>query len=304
MDLEKIGKYISGKRKALDLTQKQLAEMLGVSDKSVSKWERGVCLPDVSLYTSLCDILGITLNEFIAGEDINADEAPARFDDNIIQVTMAENTKRKALKKLIVILLAALLGLVAIIIVNEVKKAKENSRPSPYIIAYDQMSIERRTIDMIVGNNMSGMFSYLVDENVRELSIWMRRYDNGVLVKKDLIAWAGFEGFNFSGEGTIAIIPDFEDLSLKLILGNDGSTATYDLDVLKDLPDIAVMGRAAVSIYSDEKTDIVYGAEQGLMALYFGRNGISAVSPNMLLEDTDAMARNDHTFLITVEFTN
>ena len=292
MDLEKIGKYISGKRKALDLTQKQLAEMLGVSDKSVLKWERGVCLPDVSLYTSLCDILGITLNEFIAGEDINADEAPARFDDNIIQVTMAENTKRKALKKLIVILL------------NEVKKAKENSRPSPYIIAYDQMSIERRTIDMIVGNNMSGMFSYLVDENVRELSIWMRRYDNGVLVKKDLIAWAGFEGFNFSGEGTIAIIPDFEDISLKLILGNDGSTATYDLDVLKDLPDIAVMGRAAVSIYSDEKTDIVYGAEQGLMALCFGRNGISAVSPNMLLEDTDAMARNDHTFLITVEFTN
>lgn len=50
MDLIRIGQYIAGKRKALSLTQKQLAEKLGVSDKSVSKWERGVCLPDVSLY--------------------------------------------------------------------------------------------------------------------------------------------------------------------------------------------------------------------------------------------------------------
>ena len=48
MDLIRIGQYIAGKRKALGLTQKQLAEKLGVSDKSVSKWERGVCLPDVS----------------------------------------------------------------------------------------------------------------------------------------------------------------------------------------------------------------------------------------------------------------
>ena len=46
MDLIKIGKYIAGKRKSLGMTQKQLAEKLGMSDKSVSKWERGVCLPE------------------------------------------------------------------------------------------------------------------------------------------------------------------------------------------------------------------------------------------------------------------
>ena len=70
MDLIKIGKYIAGKRKSLGMTQKQLAEKLGMSDKSVSKWERGVCLPDVSVYKELCSILGISLNEFLAGEDI------------------------------------------------------------------------------------------------------------------------------------------------------------------------------------------------------------------------------------------
>ena len=67
MDTVKIGKYIAGKRKALGMTQAQVAEKLGMSDKSVSKWERGVCLPDVSVYMALCEILGISLNEFIAG---------------------------------------------------------------------------------------------------------------------------------------------------------------------------------------------------------------------------------------------
>ena len=71
MDQIKIGKYISEKRKAAGLTQEQFAEKLGKSGKAVSKWERGVCLPDVSVYTELCDILGITLNEFFAGEDMS-----------------------------------------------------------------------------------------------------------------------------------------------------------------------------------------------------------------------------------------
>ena len=55
MDLVKIGSYIAEKRKKLGMTQKQLAEKLGKSDKSVSKWERGICLPDVSVYLELCD---------------------------------------------------------------------------------------------------------------------------------------------------------------------------------------------------------------------------------------------------------
>ncbi len=50
MDLVKIGKYIASKRKSLGMTQKQLAEKLGMSDKSVSKWERGICLPGSYLY--------------------------------------------------------------------------------------------------------------------------------------------------------------------------------------------------------------------------------------------------------------
>lgn len=61
MDLKKIGMYIAGKRKERAMTQRELAERLGMSDKSVSKWERGICLPDVSVYTELCGILGDNL---------------------------------------------------------------------------------------------------------------------------------------------------------------------------------------------------------------------------------------------------
>ena len=64
MDQVKIGKYIADKRKAMGLTQVELADKLGMSNKSVSKWERGVCLPDVSLYSELCTILRIHINEF------------------------------------------------------------------------------------------------------------------------------------------------------------------------------------------------------------------------------------------------
>ena len=85
MDLVKIGKYIAGKRKNLGLTQKQLAEKIGMSDKSVSKWERGICLPDVSLYFDLCSLLGISINEFLAGEDIVHENIEKKISSVLLQ---------------------------------------------------------------------------------------------------------------------------------------------------------------------------------------------------------------------------
>ncbi len=83
MDQIKIGKLIAQCRKIKKLTQKELADMLGVTDKSVSKWETGGCLPDVSLYKPLCDILGITLNEFFAGEKIADENYKKKADENL-----------------------------------------------------------------------------------------------------------------------------------------------------------------------------------------------------------------------------
>ena len=68
MDKIKIGKFISTCRKEKQITQEQLAELLHVTDKSVSKWENGICLPDASLYEPLCKSLDISINELFAGE--------------------------------------------------------------------------------------------------------------------------------------------------------------------------------------------------------------------------------------------
>ena len=67
MDIQKIGNYIKCKRKAQGLTQAELAGLLGITNKAVSKWENGKCLPDLSLHEKLCDALHITLNELVAG---------------------------------------------------------------------------------------------------------------------------------------------------------------------------------------------------------------------------------------------
>ena len=103
MDLIKIGKYIAEKRKALGLTQKQLAEKLNMSDKSVSKWERGICLPDVSIYMELCNILRISINEFLAGEDIGAENVIEKSASNLIQITKESKKKQKNLKTILAV---------------------------------------------------------------------------------------------------------------------------------------------------------------------------------------------------------
>ena len=84
MDQVKIGKLIAECRKAKKLTQVELAEKLGVTDKSVSKWENGNCLPDVSLYKKICEILDITLNEFFAGEKLSDEKFKEVADNNLL----------------------------------------------------------------------------------------------------------------------------------------------------------------------------------------------------------------------------
>ena len=68
MDQIKIGKFIAACRKGVNLTQMQLAEKLGITDKAISKWERGIAMPDTSIMLELCDILCISVNELLSGE--------------------------------------------------------------------------------------------------------------------------------------------------------------------------------------------------------------------------------------------
>ena len=88
MNQEKIGKFISLSRKNKRLTQEQLAEKLGVSINAVSKWERGLNLPDVSLMEKLCEVLDFTLNELFAGEKLTNEEMVRKSEKNIMSLMM------------------------------------------------------------------------------------------------------------------------------------------------------------------------------------------------------------------------
>lgn len=92
MNQIKIGGFIADCRKQKGLTQNQLAGKLGVTDKAVSKWENGKSMPDVSLFTSLCDSLGITLNELLAGEHIADEKLKEKSEEVLMEVIKSKKS--------------------------------------------------------------------------------------------------------------------------------------------------------------------------------------------------------------------
>ena len=93
MDQEKIGKFIAKCRKDKKMTQSELAERLGVTDKSVGNWENGRNMPDLSLFKPLCDELNITINELLSGAKLKKEGYQEKFEENIIN-TIDYSTKK------------------------------------------------------------------------------------------------------------------------------------------------------------------------------------------------------------------
>ena len=93
MNQEKIGKFIAKCRKNKKMTQSDLAEKLGVTDKSIGNWENGRNMPDLSLFKPLCDELGITINELLSGEGLKKEEYQEKLEENIIN-TIDYSTKK------------------------------------------------------------------------------------------------------------------------------------------------------------------------------------------------------------------
>ena len=110
-----IGKFIAQKRKEKNLTQEQLAEILGVSNKTVSKWECGKCMPDYSIVKPLCQELGITVSELMDGE-VKADSSIRVFDeeqmlDMLGRIQQLEKQRISILGILLIVMGIALLAI-------------------------------------------------------------------------------------------------------------------------------------------------------------------------------------------------
>ena len=296
MDLVKIGKYIAGKRKALGMTQKQLAEKLNMSDKSVSKWERGICLPDVSVYMELCEILGISINEFLAGEDIDAENVEKKSEDNIIQVTKDSKKKQKNLKSILAVVTTFAVIMVLVLGAVFVHKVMQ---PKNYITAVDRTSAEMKTAELLSGADGAYLFNFYAKEEYKTLTIYLSEYQAGELINKSKVADLDYDGLESAKRGVIAVIPDFELFRVKLIIADDYSKCSTDFPILENVENREYYGRSATQV--EGEVPIQRDTEQGLMALIYGEDGLEEI-PVKEMEQGNFREKNDYVYYLSFRF--
>ncbi len=119
MNQIQIGKFISEKRKEQGMTQADLAEKLGITDRAVSKWETGRSLPDAAIMLELCELLKITVNDLLSGEVVSMDRYDEKMEKNLIEmVRQKEKADRKLLNTEIVMMLVSTVFLLAMVILG------------------------------------------------------------------------------------------------------------------------------------------------------------------------------------------
>ena len=287
MDLIKIGKYIASKRKSLGMTQKQLAEKLGMSDKSVSKWERGVCLPDVSVYKELCSILGISLNEFLAGEDIAQENMIQKSETNIIEVIRDNIDKQKCLKVMKCILLVISICAVSVIgfTIYRLKK------PQNYISPVAKDSIEMQTAELLAGPDGAFVYKFITTDEYKKLRLHIYRYESGKLSDQDKVEM-GFEDIGSPKSGEIVMVPDFDTYVIKLIISGGGSRLSTEIPVLENVENREYYGRTATEIKN--VVDIRYDKQQPLIAFVYDNDEMSVPTlDDFINSQTDFLSKNE-----------
>ena len=295
MDLIKIGKYIAFKRKEQGLTQKQLAEKLNMSDKSVSKWERGICLPDVSVYLELCKILDISINEFLTGEDIPKETIEQKAEENIIQITKDNKNKQKYLKKIIRLLIVML---IVFIFITSIFIYKKLTQPQNYIEPYLEKSTEMQTANML--SNHPGdilLFHYNSKKDFDSLTMYLTQYQKGKKISDKEICTFYNNPSKGINTGNIALVVDYEASTLKIIDAfEDGYYVAEGISFLENISHYDVWDYNQI----EEKTSIKYGKKQMLVALSYGKNHVTSLPIKEL--ETNKKIKNDYTCILSIKF--
>ncbi len=154
MDQKKIGSFIAARRKENGLTQNQLAEKLGITDKAISKWETGKSMPDLSLFHSLCELLHITLNELLLGEFIPDENLKEKSNQALFEVMASwlgkEQWERKTDARA-----------PAVLTLKNVRKIYETERTSTVAVKNVSFEIAKGSFVGIMGASGSGKTTLL-----------------------------------------------------------------------------------------------------------------------------------------------
>lgn len=117
MDQIKIGKFIAESRKSRNLTQRQLADTLSISDKTISKWECGKGLPEVSLMLPLCAALDITVNDLLSGEKVSLTDYQRKAEGNMMNLMKENEENRKRITLSIITGAITIIAVCALIVI-------------------------------------------------------------------------------------------------------------------------------------------------------------------------------------------
>ena len=295
MDTVKIGKYIAQKRKNLGLTQRDIAEQLGMSDKSVSKWERGVCLPDVSVYMELCRIIGISLNEFIAGEDIEQVELQEKSEQNILDVTKDGNYKKRRLKAIIAVLVCIC---VAVTSLSGYLLWKRFHVETNYIEPFDENSAEMRILKLVDAGPFV-LYKFSTDKNISQATVMITCYEKGEKKYKHDVMTYGFKSDNVSDRANTV------DSVLKVSSENDSNekndwiSVTVDegkatFELIED--DVELTGYMCAWAGEKEHVDIVKGEEIEFLRISYGMDHVEAIMPGA------SIGNNEYMYSLSVRF--
>lgn len=295
MDTVKIGKYIAQKRKNLGLTQREIAEQLGMSDKSVSKWERGVCLPEVSVYMELCRILGISLNEFIAGEDIEQVELQEKSEQNILDVTKDGNYKKRRLKVIIAVLVCIC---VAVTSLSGYLLWKRFHVETNYIEPFDENSAEMRILKLVDAGPFV-LYKFSTDKNISQATVMITCYEKGEKKYKHDVMTYGFKSDNVSDRANTV------DSVLKVSSENDSNekndwiSVTVDegkatFELMED--DVELTGYMCAWADEKEHVDIVKGEEIEFLRISYGMDHVEAIMPGA------SIGNNEYMYSLSVRF--
>ena len=136
MDQLKIGKFIAECRKRVNLTQAQLAELLNITDKAVSKWENGKAMPDSAIMLALCNVLKITVNDLLSGEVVTVEHYNKEMENNLLELI---KQKEQADKRLLV--LEVFVGITAVVTLFTLI----------FVAAYVSMAVWIRVLLIVIG---------------------------------------------------------------------------------------------------------------------------------------------------------
>ena len=196
-------------RKKKQLTQEQLADQLNVSNKTISKWERGLNLPDASIMQDVCSILDISLNELFAGEKLNKDEQIKHSEQTIINILKNQKHRNKIYKICLSILIVVVLIIIGRFTLIKMGYIMDDNLKytQVYIAEYgdvkgnvDINSFGKKNIAFDIGANKYG--EAVFKNPSKALKVLKRDYKDGIKLIQREFNLLPLNRFNYKSYGT------------------------------------------------------------------------------------------------------